>query len=355
MKEENLKILIATGIFPPDVGGPAKYAKNLQEQFLNRRFFVKVLAYGIEKKLPFFARHIFYFLKIIFNLNKVDLIIALDLISTGFPSVLAARIFKKKIILRTGGDFLWETYVERTGNLISLSDFYKNIPPLPLKHKIILILQRFVLSDSSAVVFNSFWQRDFFKRIYRLDSEKLFVVENFYPVKFAEDGAEQFHRVNGGKFASPEPKEKIFIFAGRKLKLKNLTLLEKIFGELKETRGDVKLEIVDNFSQTGLEEKIKNSYALILPSITDLAPNFIIEGLRANKPFILTKNCGLFEKLKDVGIFVDPFDKDDIKNKILFLSDEDNYKEYKNKIESFNFVHTWEEIADEFLAIYRML
>ena len=91
MKEENLKILIATGIFPPDVGGPAKYAKNLQEQFLNRRFFVKVLAYGIEKKLPFFARHIFYFLKIIFNLNKVDLIIALDLISTGFPSVLYAR------------------------------------------------------------------------------------------------------------------------------------------------------------------------------------------------------------------------------------------------------------------------
>ena len=75
----------------------------------------------------------------------------------------------------------------------------------------------------------------------------------------------------------------------------------------------------------------------------------------ANKPFILTKNCGLGDKLKDIGVFIDPFDKEDIKKKILFLADEKNYSEYKNKIANFNFTHSWSEIADEFLNIYKKL
>jgi len=31
-----MKILIATGIYPPDIGGPAKYAKSLAEELESR-------------------------------------------------------------------------------------------------------------------------------------------------------------------------------------------------------------------------------------------------------------------------------------------------------------------------------
>jgi len=115
------------------------------------------------------------------------------------------------------------------------------------------------------------------------------------------------------------------------------------------------LEIINTLSQEDLLEKIKNSYALITASISDFAPNFIIEGLSANRPFVLTKNCGLAEKLKDIGIFIDPFDKEDIKNKILFLTDKKNYERYKRRVANFNFTHSWKEITDEFLDIYHRI
>lgn len=333
------KILICTGIYPPDIGGPAKYAKNLAEEFLKRGYSVKVVAYGVEKKLPLGVRHLVYFLKTIFNIFGTDLIICLDMFSTGFPAVLAGKIFRKKTILRVGGDFLWETYVEKTGNMFGIKDFYKNKPRLPLKFKIIAFLQKFALKNASALAFNSDWQKEFFEKDYSLDPKKNFVIENFYPVKSGGDGA----------------KEKNFLFAGRKIKFKNLKILEEVFEELKKEGSAAKLEIIDNLFQKELQEKIRNSYVLIVASISDFVPNFIIEGLSANKPFILTKECGLADKLAGLGVFVDPFDKQDIKKAVLFLMDNDNYNKHKEKIASFNFTHPWQEIADEILNIYKKL
>jgi glycosyltransferase involved in cell wall biosynthesis len=63
----------------------------------------------------------------------------------------------------------------------------------------------------------------------------------------------------------------------------------------------------------------------------------------------------LVEKLKDIGIFIDPLDRKDIKNKILFLAEDKNYNSCKEKIASFNFTHSWNEIAEEFLDIYKKL
>src|SRR3990167_4912909 len=126
-------ILICSGIYPPDIGGPAKYAKNLTDEFSRNGNKVKVLAYGIEKKLPIAIRHMWYFLRTIFALPKADLVIGLDIFSTGFPAVLAGKIFGKKTILRVGGDFLWETYIESTGHLIKLKDFYEKQLRLSLK------------------------------------------------------------------------------------------------------------------------------------------------------------------------------------------------------------------------------
>jgi len=334
-----ISILIATGIYPPDIGGPAKYAENLAKQFKNKNYEVKILSYKFEKKLPIGLRHIWYFLRMTFNLRYVDLIIALDTFSVGAPAALAAKIFNKKIIIRVGGDFLWETYVEKSGNLIKFKDFYYQKIKLPFKYKIIAFLEKAALKNVSALAFNTGWQKDFFEEIYKLNQSKNFIIENYYC----------------GKIISGEPKEKNFLFAGRRIKLKNIKALEEVFEEIEKEREDIRLDLVDNLSHNELMEKIKLSYALIVPSISEFAPNFIIEGLSFNKPFILTKETGLYEELKDLGIFINPFDRNDIKNKILFLADEKNYKEYKKKVEEFNFTHSWQEIADEFLNIYRNL
>ncbi len=297
----------------------------------------------MEKKLPIGIRHILYFLKTVFALPQTDLIIGLDIFSTGFPAVLAGKIFGKKIILRVGGDFLWETYVESTGNLIKIKDFYANRPHLSLKFKIIAYLQKFALKNAFALAFNSHWQKEFFEKVYNLELRKNFVIENFYPEKTTNSETE----IQSNKL--------VFLFAGRNIKFKNLKLLEKVFEELISEGVKAKIETVDNLSPKELQEKIKNSYALITASVSDFAPNFIVEGLAANKPFILTKECGLTDKLGELGIFIDPMDKNNIKEAVLSLMNGNNYNKYKEKISAFNFIHSWAEIAAEFLAIRKSL
>ncbi|KKS26437.1 MAG: Polysaccharide biosynthesis protein [Parcubacteria group bacterium GW2011_GWA2_42_11] len=333
---QQLKIIIATGIYPPAVGGPATYAKNLTEALRKAGNRVVVLSYKLEKKLPVGVRHCLYFCRLVASLFGADLIIALDIFSAGFPAVLAAKIFGKKIIVRVGGDFLWESYVNNTGEALTLKEFYAKAPQLDAKHRLISFFQGFVLRNCSVLVFNTQWQRDIFRREYGLEAKKIFVIENFY----------------GPKLDSTFPDKKVFLWIGRENKLKNTELLKSAFAEVKKQNQQIELELSSNISFDAGQKKISECYAFVLPSLSDVGPNLILEAMQYNKPFILTRETGLFEKLKDIGIFVDPQNQEDIKNKILFLANDENYSEYKRRVADFKFTHSWQEIAQEFLDIY---
>jgi len=332
-----MRILIATGIYPPDIGGPAQYAQNLFEEFGKQGYSVWVSTYNLEKKLPTGLRHIFFFCKSFIRAAKSNFIIALDTFSVGLPTVILGKLLRKKVLLRVGGDFLWETYTARGGRL-GLKDFYQSMPVLTLKEKIIYGLFNFILKNSY-VVFTTNWQKQIVENYYKLEPKKCFVVENFY----------------GEKIESLEPKEANFIVAARPVKFKNLDFLKTIFSELSEERNDAKLEVVSDIDYKEALEKIRGSYAAILLSFSDIGPNFILDAVRANKPFIMTKETGLYDRLKDVGIFVDPNNKEEIKNKILSLLGKKTYQEYVERVSSFSFTHSWSEIAQEFINIYKTI
>ena len=333
-----MKILICTGIYPPDIGGPAEYAKNIVKELEASGHNVSAMYYQFEKKMWIGIRHIFYFLKILPYVIDSDFIIALDTFSVGFPAVLAAKLCNRKIIVRVAGDFLWENYIENGGQEISLKDFYIKKPELSLKQRMISKLSQFVFSNSSALVFSTDWQKKIIETNYFVKNN-LFIIENYY----------------GPKLDSFKPKEKNYIFAGRAIKLKNIERLKAAFNEAKKIDSGIKLEIFSKISHEELLIKIQSCYAVILPSLSDISPNFILDAIRANKPFILTKETGLDNKLGDVGLFIEPFNKNDIKEKVLFLVDDKNYLEYVKKLENFNFTHSWKEIVDEFLEIYKKL
>jgi glycosyltransferase involved in cell wall biosynthesis len=81
----------------------------------------------------------------------------------------------------------------------------------------------------------------------------------------------------------------------------------------------------------------------------------ILDAIRLNKPFIVTKETGIAERIKDIAIFVDPENPDDIQEKILWLLDAQNHAEQKKKIESFTFTHTWEDMAREYVDLFNSL
>ena len=120
-----MKILIATGIFPPQIGGPATYSKLLQDKLPEKGFAVSVVNFGDVLKLPKIIRHIAYFATVLRHGLSADIIYAQDPVSTGLPALLAAKILRKKFYLKVVGDYAWEQWhvKSKNPNIKSLEEF----------------------------------------------------------------------------------------------------------------------------------------------------------------------------------------------------------------------------------------
>lgn len=135
-------ILIATGIFPPDIGGPASYGKVLAEKLTAEQFEVKLITFSDKKKdagdskLPFrvlrvskqvprFLRHLLYFVKAYRAAGNSDTVFALNAVSAGYPAFLAARMRKKKFFVRIAGDYAWEVAMNKQKTFLLIDDFQK--------------------------------------------------------------------------------------------------------------------------------------------------------------------------------------------------------------------------------------
>lgn len=338
MKEKQ-KILITTGIYPPKIGGPAQYAKNLKESFEKRDYDVRIKTYNLEDKMPTGIRHLYFFLKILPRIIWSDVIFSLDTFSVGLPTVLACKIFNRKCIIRTGGDFLWEQYIERTKRKTLLRNFYNTeTENFTLKEKIIFALTKWTLQNVSHIIFSTDWQRQIFIKSYNLNIQKTSVVENYYGPKQSDNSFES----------------KIFVASARNLAWKNFDILEKVFRRVEEKNKEVSL-FVRNLPYQEFMDKMKNSFAVILVSLGDISPNMILDAIKLNRPFICTKEVGIYERIKEAGIFVDPLDEKEIEEAIINLLTEEGYRRAKEKVKDFNFVHTWDEIAEEFIEVYKNL
>ncbi len=334
-----MRILIATGIYPPDIGGPAQYAFNLERVWKAMGHDVTVKTFGLERSLPSGVRHFYYFFKSLHSAYRADLIFILDTFSVAVPSVLLGIIFGKKTIVRTGGDFLWEQYVERTGERVLLKNFYKEcLSKLSPKEKIIFSLTKWAVKHVSILVFSTPWQREIWSDPYGLNNVYTEIVENYY----------------GDKEPSSSPKGKHFIAGTRPLVWKNHGRVQEAFQIASKTHADV---IYDNSTVPfkSFMDRLAESYAVIQASLGDISPNMVLDAIRHDKPFIITKETGIADRVKSCAIFVDPENVDDIAEKIIWLCDSNNYEQQVGKIKAFTFIHKWEDIADEFLVIAKQV
>lgn len=102
------RIVIATGLFPPEIGGPATYSSMLVDALPWQGIGLRVAPFRAVRHFPKIIRHLVYFWKIVFAGRGSDVIFAQDPVSTGMPALLAARIMRKKFILKIVGDYAWE-------------------------------------------------------------------------------------------------------------------------------------------------------------------------------------------------------------------------------------------------------
>jgi glycosyltransferase involved in cell wall biosynthesis len=350
-----MRILIATSIYPPDIGGSAQYARNLYQTWKDQGHEVIVASYGWERAVPPGFRHLLYFTKILRKGWNADLVLVLDTWTAAVPTMVACKLMNKKYILRTSSDFLWERYVERTGDMVPFKDFYSTrLGHLSDREKILFVAAQKVLRKAGKVIFSTEWQRDIFEKAYGLDSTKNVIVENFC----------------GKKTESVIPEGRVFIGGTRFLTWKNQKILDEAFEEAKQElkQGQVHQELKNEPEQAGLADteldtskatydtfigRMRRSWAVILVSLSEMSPNIIFDAVSSGVPFILTKENGVADQLKDAAIFVDPLNKKEIAEKIVWLSDPKNRAAQAEKVRHLSFSHSWKEIADEIVAIWK--
>jgi len=132
--EHKKKILIATGIYPPDIGGPATYVKTLEMELPKSGFEVRVITYAgddsgkdqvirIRRQQHIILRYFKYFLAVYRMLSWADIVYLQGPVSEGLPTAVACMLRGKKYFLKVVGDYAWEQASQRFGVTDLLDDF----------------------------------------------------------------------------------------------------------------------------------------------------------------------------------------------------------------------------------------
>jgi glycosyltransferase involved in cell wall biosynthesis len=332
-KKSGMRIILATGIYPPEIGGHSFYVVSLKEALERQGHQVDVVLYGSLKKFPTGVRHLLYAFKLWRRARGANAVIGFDTFSVAVPLGFIAPFLHIPVFERAGGDFVWEQYNMRSKDFIPLPHFYRYTDRWTLKEKISFHLIRFALSRVQ-VVFSSEWQRDIWLEPYSLDPARVHVIENAIPERISHT----------------EPQWKNFMFYGRQIPLKNGDRFKKAFERARKHHLDIVLE-EGTLPREELIEKLRSGYAAVLPSISDITPNYIIESICCGTPFLLTKHSAYARRFAEMGVIVDPMSEADMVRGIQDLVDPVVYARLQKNIAAFKEVRTYDEIAKEFLNL----
>ncbi len=365
----NARILLAAGIFYPDVGGPAIHVMKIAERLSKEGYDVHVLAYGEDpedKKFPFkivrvsrkwpkplqWLGYFFYAFK---EARGASVVYAFDPTAAGWPASLAAKVFRKPFFIRVGGDPIWERVVEKGKRFLSIEEYYKEGYQHIDAPKLFKLIQKTLKRADGIVVYNQFF-KDFFIDHFGIDSGRIHIVRN--PAFKREDASETL------------PSYPAVIFAGRFVAYKNLPLVMRAMGNVREKLGKGRLvligdgpdrealfklrkelkmeavvEFIDKLPQEALFERIKESALAIAPALSEFNPNFILEALSFGKPVIISRGNGLSVSLPEEFLF-DPKDQVELERKMVYLFDAENYKKSVEKVKALPLSHSWDSVTD---------
>ncbi|TSC79430.1 MAG: Glycosyltransferase [Parcubacteria group bacterium Gr01-1014_29] len=268
-----MRIIIATGIFPPDIGGPATYSKTIAEEFSKRGHQVCVITYGdtaisnfkfqisnfrikkVSRKIPKGLRHLVYFSHVMRLALHADIVYAQDAVSAGFPAALAALLLGKRFFLKVVGDHAWEQASQRFGVADLLDDFLAK--RYGFRVRVLRAAERFAARRAERIIVPSEYLKSVVER-WGISPTKIIVIPNAVFVADNVPTKDEARRIlNLGGF--------VLLTVGRLVPWKGFQMLIELMPRLIQKIPDVKLVIVG----TGPEEKNLQltTYNLQLPVV----------------------------------------------------------------------------------------
>ena len=309
-----MRIILATGIYPPDIGGPATYTQALAKQLTKQGHTVEVVTYaatsqGVEvsdgitvhtvaSTVPV-LRWWWYSQKLQEVAKDADVVYAFSSISCGIPLILSG--VRSKRVLRLGGDFFWERYTDLGGKK-SLAAYYTT-PAVQL----LVFAMQWIMNRFDYVVFSTDFQQQLYKEAYRKLPDNT-VIENALSLEQVVPMKEHYLQ---------DPLRLLFV--GRFVGFKNLCSLVEAVAQIPNAFltlvGDGPLDdaLRRLVERLGLTQRVqfaaplhgKEKFALfdhhdllVLPSLTEISPNVALEARSSGLPVLLTEQTGLSAHLR---------------------------------------------------------
>ena len=254
-----MKIIIATGVYPPEIGGPATFAALFEEGLAERHISYCTLPFRSVRTFPKIIRHIAYFGKLFFSIQRGDIVFALDPVSVGLPACLAARLRHARFYLRVGGDYAWEQGMQRFGVSELPDQFlerYAHAPrSFPFLLRFLIRIERWVARYAQKVLVQSSYLGSIVER-WGIPKEKIVVVPNSVEVPELPSQEESRRTLQW------DANRKIILSSGRLVPWKGFHVLMDAVRSVSETQPSVQLVIVGD----GPQRKELEAYAATMRS-----------------------------------------------------------------------------------------
>jgi glycosyltransferase involved in cell wall biosynthesis len=362
------KILFVTGIFPPDIGGPATYVKNLSDELRSRNYVVDILTLGekqekkndinyLKKKQNYFLRS--FKIKRFIENNNYDVIYTQDPFSMALGVALAKT--KAKKVLKVVGDNVWEI----SRDVLKIKNEIETFQNKNYSFRINLMkkIQKYNVSKFDRIITPS----NYLKKIvigWGVNSNKIRVIYN---------------AIETSKFSKIENKSKLrkeleipgksFITVARLVPWKGIDLLIDIFKYRKENliivgSGSLEKELrkkarkykniffTGNLTSNDVYKYMKISDAFILNTGYEGLPHVVIEAFQVGIPTLISDVCGNPEIVehKKTGLLFKYNNKASIINALECLENLDKKKityEAKKSLSKFEWKTLLKETIEE--------
>lgn len=258
-----MRILITTGIFPPDIGGPARMVEQLALDLHQKDIEVVILTYGVkdkERPYPVIRENCkLKFAWLLWRLSgQIDIIYTLDLYTPGLLSWFVGKVLRRKrLVVRFAGDSAWETASNQgrtSDDILTFQGKYYGLRVAFLK-----VLRGRILRNADKVIAVSEFMKTVAEKI-GVSSGKVEVIYN--SVDFVKVSLD--HRLDVKAQLGLHPVGKLIVAGGRLVPWKGLDGLISALAGLRQekTLSVFKLLIIGDGPDRQRLEKLRDKFNL---------------------------------------------------------------------------------------------
>lgn len=330
-----MKIILATAVFPPEIGGPATYVKEVAER-LRDTHTITIVAYAstsekvagttlitVSKRRALPLR-LLKFTSVLYRAARgADVLYVQNAVAAGLPAIIVKLLTGIPVVIKFVGDEAWERATQLHQTTKQLEDFLAH-PEGSLRIRLIMRLQGWVLRHADIVTTPSAYLTEAVIRAYRVKRSRTVVNYN------AADKTEVVPLA-----ATVVPHQivttvRLVVWKGVEGVIRAVAKLSEQFPDVRLiVAGDgpeesqlkkliTELKLADHVTLLGRVSRAetwhlrKSSEMYVLNSTYEGLPNAVLTSFAAEIPVVATNIAGTNEAVyhEESGLLVEPNDPD---------------------------------------------